>query len=103
MFVASVASSEIFWQVQGQAACLCEFAAKATAAEALTELQEGLSKWLQMSAAPRLHNFLFILNALYCTFPAVCSEDSHTDNPYPVQRNPPPGSQIEGAAGILLL
>lgn len=104
MLVASVASSELFWQVQGRAACPCEFAAEAAAAaEARTETQEELSKWLQTSAAPRLHNFPFALNALYCTFPAVCSEDSHTDNPYPAQRNPPPGSQIEAAAGILLL
>lgn len=105
MLVASVASSELFWQVQGRAACPRAFAAKAAAAAAgaPSEPQEGLSKWLQTSAAPRLHNFLFALNALYCTFPAVCSEDSHTDNPYPAQRNPPPGSQSEAAAGILLL
>lgn len=104
LLVASVASSELFWQVQGRAACPCEFAARpAAAAAAPTEAQEGLSKWLQTSTAPRLHIFLFALNALYCTFPAVCSEDSHTDNPYPAQRNSPPGSQIEAAAGILLL
>lgn len=90
-------------QVQGRAACPAEFAAKAAAAEAPTEPQEGPNKWLQTSAAPRLHNFLFVLNALYCTFPAVCSEDSHTNNPYPPHRNPPPGSQLEAAAGILLL
>lgn len=104
MLAAPVTSSELFWQVQGRAACPREFAAKAAAAaEAPSEPQEGLSKWLQTSTAPRLHNFLLALNALYCTFPAVCSEDSHTDNPYPAQRNLPPGSQSEAAAGILLL
>lgn len=65
--------------------------------------QKAESKWLQTSAAPLFHNFLFVLNALYGTFSAVRSEDSPTNNPYPTQRNPPPGSQREAAAGILLL
>lgn len=97
-------SSELYRQVQGRAACPGKSAVQADAAQAHPgEQQKAQSKWLQTSAAPRFHNFLFVLNALYCTFSAVRSEDSHTNNPYPTQRNPPPGSQLEAAAGILLL
>ena len=104
MSVASVPSSELYRQVQGRAACPGEFAVKPDAAQAQRgEQQKARSKWLQTSGAPLFHNFLFVLNALYCTFSAVHSEDSHTNNPYPTQRNPPPGSRLGAAAGILLL
>lgn len=83
-------SSELYRQVQGRAACPGKSAVQPDAAQAHPgEQQKAQSKWLQTSAAPRFHNFLFVLNALYCTFSAVRSEDSHTNNPYPTQRGIP--------------
>lgn len=103
----SVALSVQLWTLQASTRASCSprrvSRQSRRCGSAPREQRKTRSKWLQTSAAPQLHNFPFLLNALCGTFSAVHCEDRHTNNPYPTERNPPPGSRLEAVAATLLL